>query len=361
MRAAPRVPGLVVVALCSVSFFFGHFAQQAALLPEPAVLHYPVVQPSAVGNGRALKAVTLGGSSVAAASADAGASKASASTSTSTSSSSSSTPAVGCTAPSSSSSAAATAAPDVFNLTAWEAGVAAQLQQRKPRLQPGESGEAFYRTMSFQILSWYPRIVLYPNFIDRGRAAKVIKRAQAAMYPSGLAYRPGEKADSQQQVRTSTGTFLASHGDSDLDWLEKRVAAVTQLPQGHGEAWNVLNYKNAQHYDSHYDTFDPKEYGAQPSQRVATVIVVLSDVGGGGETVFKKEGKRNADKAITNYTSCHADGGFVYKPRMGDALLFWDVRPNGEIDPHALHGGCPVTAGDKWVAVKWIRSKGADY
>lgn len=152
--------------------------------------------------------------------------------------------------------------------------MAAQLQARKPALVPGESGEGFYRTMSFQvrgrqpevaftsnhthlqrlarnaatgwcplprsfpgtprirfyptfihshafrdgqqftcnaanwlvqILSWYPRIVVYPNFIDRARAARVIKHAQAAMYPSGLAYRPGEKGDAQQQVRTSRG------------------------------------------------------------------------------------------------------------------------------------------------------------
>lgn len=42
MRNVPRVPGLLVVALCSISFFYGRFAQQAALLPEPAVLHHSV-------------------------------------------------------------------------------------------------------------------------------------------------------------------------------------------------------------------------------------------------------------------------------------------------------------------------------
>ena len=38
------------------------------------------------------------------------------------------------------------------------------------------------------------------------------------------------------------------------------------------------------------DTFDPKVFGPQPSQRIATVLVYLSDVEEGGETVFKKEG-----------------------------------------------------------------------
>lgn len=46
-----------------------------------------------------------------------------------------------------------------------------------------------------------------------------------------------------------------------------------------------------------------------------------------------------------------------YKPRKGDALLFWTTYPNGEIDAHALHGGCPVVKGEKWVATKWLRNK----
>ena len=38
------------------------------------------------------------------------------------------------------------------------------------------------------------------------------------------------------------------------------------------------------------DSFDPKQFGPQPSQRIATVLTYLSDVEEGGETVFKKEG-----------------------------------------------------------------------
>ncbi|PNH11859.1 Transmembrane prolyl 4-hydroxylase [Tetrabaena socialis] len=61
---------------------------------------------------------------------------------------------------------------------------------------------------------------------------------------------------------------------------------------------------------------------------------------------------------VEDWRNCD-DGSFKYMPRMGDAVLFWGVKPNGEIDPHALHGGCPVKRGEKWVATKWIRSRGA--
>ena len=46
-----------------------------------------------------------------------------------------------------------------------------------------------------------------------------------------------------------------------------------------------------------------------------------------------------------------------YKPRRGDALLFYSLHHNGSVDGRALHGGCPVVKGEKWVATKWIRDK----
>ncbi|GIL90887.1 hypothetical protein Vretimale_17146 [Volvox reticuliferus] len=126
-----------------------------------------------------------------------------------------------------------------------------------------------------QILSWYPRIVVFPGFIDKSRAEYIVKLASKFMYPSGLAYRPGEAVDPTQQTRTSTGTFLASAMDPEgvLGCVEQRIAAATLLPADNGEAFNVLHYEKEQHYDSHYDTFDPKEFGPQPSQRIATVLL----------------------------------------------------------------------------------------
>jgi prolyl 4-hydroxylase len=50
------------------------------------------------------------------------------------------------------------------------------------------------------------------------------------------------------------------------------------------QPFNLLRYNLDQKYDSHYDTFDPKEYGAQYSQRIATVLLYMSGVcvwGGG--------------------------------------------------------------------------------
>lgn len=235
------------------------------------------------------------------------------------------------------------------------------LLKLRPPLPPGQTGDDFLHAIPFQILSWFPRIIVYPAFVDKARCEHVIKIAHDQMYPSGLAYRPGEKGDANQQTRTSKGTFMSSSQDHEgvLSWVEERIAAVTRIPVGYGEAFNVLEYQNMQHYDSHMDSFDPKEFGPQPSQRIATVLVYLSDVEEGGETVFKKEGVQGYQREIQDWRNCD-DGSFKYKPRQGDAVLFWSVDPDQEINPRALHGGCPVIKGTKWVMTKWLRNVGME-
>lgn len=39
---------------------------------------------------------------------------------------------------------------------------------------------------------------------------------------------------------------------------------------------------------------------------------------------------------------------FSVKPHKGDALLFYDQLPDGELDEKSFHGGCPVLGGTKW-------------
>jgi prolyl 4-hydroxylase len=86
------------------------------------------------------------------------------------------------------------------------------------------------------------------------------------------------------------------------------------------------------------------------------MLFYMSDVEEGGETVFKLEGK-DGPLDPGDYKRC--DKGLKYKPRKGDALLFHAADPSGEIDKRALHGGCPVIKGTKWVMTKWVRNKGA--
>jgi len=110
------------------------------------------------------------------------------------------------------------------------------------------SGDPFINTIPFQVLSWEPRAVFYPNFLDPERCAHIVAMAAKRLAPSGLALRAGDTAATTGDIRTSQGTFLMSREDKEgvLDYLEKRIAAVTLLPQRHGEAFNVLRYEVGQ-------------------------------------------------------------------------------------------------------------------
>lgn len=53
-----------------------------------------------------------------------------------------------------------------------------------------------------------------------------------------------------------------------------------------GEDIQVLRYEPGQKYDPHYDYFSDKENIARGGHRIATVLMYLTDVEKGGETVF---------------------------------------------------------------------------
>lgn len=53
-----------------------------------------------------------------------------------------------------------------------------------------------------------------------------------------------------------------------------------------GEDIQVLRYEHGQKYDPHYDYFADKVNIARGGHRVATVLMYLTDVTKGGETVF---------------------------------------------------------------------------
>ena len=232
--------------------------------------------------------------------------------------------------------------PDGFTSFEELVEVSGMLADRPP-IAHGESGHSFYTVQPMQLLSWYPRAYLFPKFMDQEKCNHVIALAEPRLAPSGLALKKGESMESNVNVRTSQGTFLSRQDDPDgvLAWIEDKIAVVTGVPAGHGESFNILKYQHGQHYDSHYDAFPEKDYGKQESQRVATVLLYLSDVEDGGETSFILEGKDGMKRLVgVDYKSCNT--GIKVKPRAGDALLFWSMNPDHTLDRHSLHGGCAV-------------------
>lgn len=61
-----------------------------------------------------------------------------------------------------------------------------------------------------QILSWYPRIVVFPNFIDDARSSAIMQLAQGRLQPSTVRVQEQIGEHNERTAgRSSSGTFLA--------------------------------------------------------------------------------------------------------------------------------------------------------
>ncbi|XP_037495766.1 probable prolyl 4-hydroxylase 4 isoform X2 [Jatropha curcas] len=158
------------------------------------------------------------------------------------------------------------------------------------------------------------------------------------------------------EVRTSSGMFIPKGKDPIVAGIEDKIATWTFLPKENGEDIQVLRYEYGQKYDPHYDYFVDRVNIARGGHRLATVLMYLSNVEKGGETVFpsaEDAPRRKANEGDEDLSEC-AKKGIAVKPRRGDALLFFSLLPNAVPDQSSLHAGCPVIEGEKWSATKWI-------
>ena len=139
----------------------------------------------------------------------------------------------------------------------------------------------------------------------------------------------------------------------------ERVSRYVGVPATHMESMQVLRYQNGQKYDEHMDAAEldspsGKVLASNGGQRIATVLLYLSDVEEGGETTFPDgEWIDGADVRGQAPSKCASYGPFA-KPAMGLGLLFYSLDPYGNLDYTANHAGCPVIRGEKWTATLWI-------
>ncbi|KAK4489125.1 hypothetical protein RD792_004919 [Penstemon davidsonii] len=157
----------------------------------------------------------------------------------------------------------------------------------------------------------------------------------------------------KSEVRTSSGMFLSAKEREYpmIQAIEKRISVYSQIPVENGELIQKHRYEKNQLYRPHHDYFSDTFNLKRGGQRVATMLMYLSDNVEGGETYFPKAGSGE----------CSCGGkmmpGLCVKPLKGDAVLFWSMGLDGQSDPNSLHGGCAVLSGEKWSATKWMRQK----
>ncbi|KAG4914541.1 hypothetical protein AAZX31_19G016600 [Glycine max] len=219
------------------------------------------------------------------------------------------------------------------------------------RLNRGGSSVKFDPTRVTQ-LSWSPRAFLYKGFLSEEECDHLIVLAKDKLEKSMVADNDSGKSI-MSDIRTSSGMFLNKAQDEIVAGIEARIAAWTFLPVENGESMQILHYENGQKYEPHFDYFHDKANQVMGGHRIATVLMYLSDVEKGGETIFPNAEAKLLQPKDESWSEC-AHKGYAVKPQKGDALLFFSLHLDASTDTKSLHGSCPVIEGEKWSATKWI-------
>ena len=201
-----------------------------------------------------------------------------------------------------------------------------------PRLSAGDREVAVLMALA------YPRVVVFGDLLSAEECAELIALARTRLVRSEtVETRTG--ASEVNEARTSEGMFFRPGEFPVCARLEARIARLLDWPLENGEGLQVLRYRPGAEYKPHYDYFDPDEPGTpkilkRGGQRVASLVCYLNTPEAGGATVFP-------------------DAGLDVVPVRGNAVFFSYDRPHPAT--RSLHGGAPVTEGEKWVATKWLR------
>ena len=182
-----------------------------------------------------------------------------------------------------------------------------------------------------ELVSADPHVEIVRKLLSPEECAYLIGRGEPLLKPS-LVDDPATGRGKPDPIRTSHGAAFVPH-EEDLVFqaINWRIAAATHTDVHHAEALYVMRYTPGQEYRPHLDAL-----AGLKNQREWTAIAYLNDGFEGGATVFPEL-------------------GLSIRPGVGDLLVFRDSLADGTPDLRMRHAGEPVTAGEKWIATRWIR------
>jgi prolyl 4-hydroxylase len=176
-----------------------------------------------------------------------------------------------------------------------------------------------------------PHIEVVRGALSAEECAWLMRRAEPLLKPSMVD--DGKTGMGRPDpIRTSHGAAFVPHeADLVVQEVNRRIAAVTGTEEHHAEALYVMRYAPGQQYRPHLDSLP-----GLTNQREWTAIAFLNDDFEGGATAFPEL-------------------GLSLRLGAGDLIVFRNSDSAQTPDPRMVHAGEPVTAGEKWVATRWIR------
>ena len=215
-----------------------------------------------------------------------------------------------------------------------------------PSLQPsipaGNRADLGDRVVPVVMSSSRMRLALVDGFASHQECVELIALSLPTLSRSQVTL-GADGAEATHPARDSDGTRHANDSAPLIAAMVARAAALVGLPVEHAEPLGTLRYQNLQRYLPHLDWFSSADEAGQfqldqHGQRLASVIIYLSDVEEGGSTAFPFL-------------------GLDVRAREGSAICFANVGATGTPLREALHSGEPVVSGSKFVATLWFRDR----
>ena len=187
-----------------------------------------------------------------------------------------------------------------------------------------------------------PRIVALCGLFTAQECIYMALKGMPMLRPARIVARDGNSTVDAMRSN-ETAKFGLLEADAVVQSLDLRVAAALGHPAENGEGFALLRYQVGQQYLPHCDWIDPEREATRADlerwgQRIATCVVYLNDAFEGGTTEFPKL-------------------GLEFRGGVGDAFIWDNVLPTGEVDPLTLHAGRPPTQGMKYLLSKWMRDR----
>jgi prolyl 4-hydroxylase len=187
----------------------------------------------------------------------------------------------------------------------------------------------------------HPEVQLYTleDFLSRKECEKLVALIGHHLRPSTVSYDNGDR-----YFRTSQTSHLSHLKSPVAVGIDDKICKTLGIRPAYAEGIQAQRYDVGQQFKAHWDCFEPgsREYlrfAGIRGNRTWTFMVYLNDGMEGGATRFTE-----LDLAVA--------------PKLGMALLWNNLHPDGSPNIATKHCGEPVTRGHKCIITKWFRIHG---
>ncbi|MDB5438398.1 MAG: hypothetical protein JWM33_825 [Caulobacteraceae bacterium] len=209
------------------------------------------------------------------------------------------------------------------------------------RLAAGIDWRALTHPPQAAAVSTDPLVARLPGFLSPMACAWLCARGEPALQRAKI-LRQADQSLVVDPARTNSMTAVdLPTGGLVLLAIRQKTTALLGVQPNQLEPANLLHYAPGEQYAAHFDSFSAQEAaerGDGVGQRPFTLLVYLNAEFEGGETEFPRLGLR-------------------LRGAVGEAVLWRNTTPQGEVHPGALHAGLPPTRGRKWALSQWVGEK----